>query len=367
LLTSDQLDVIPNNVLKLYQAFEDSVVSDIVRRLVKMDYATPTAAWQMTRITETTAVYEDVLKKLSVLTGKSEAELAKTFSKAGVQSMKFDDDIYRAAGLDPLPLNMSPQMVQVLANGLRTTNNLMRNITQSTALSAQRQFIAASDLAYLQVSSGTFSYDQAIRQAVKSVGESGLGVIYPSGKVDKLDVAVRRAVLTGVSKTSGDLQWARADEMGQDLVETSAHIGARPEHQLWQGKIFSRSGTNKKYPDFVSSTGYGTVTGLAGVNCRHSYFPWFAGISKAAYKKAEREGLNKTVTYQGNEISIYDATQKQRAIECKIREWKRQELALKAGNLDSTVETAKVKAWQKHMRKFIKDTGLDRQRVRELI
>jgi hypothetical protein len=333
-----------------------------------MDYATPTSAWQLQRLIETTAVYEDVIKKLSEITGKSEKELADTFTKAGVKSIKFDDSIYKAAGLSPLPLNMSPQMAAVLANGLRTTNNLMRNITQSTALSAQRQFMAASDLAYLQVSSGAFSYDQAIRAAVKSVGESGLGVVYPSGRVDKLDVAVRRAVLTGVSKTSGDLQMARADEMGQDLVETSAHIGSRPEHQIWQGQIFSRSGTNKKYPDFVSSTGYGTVTGLLGVNCRHSFYPYFEGISKAAYDKAELESYsNNKVTYQGKEITVYEATQKQRAIERKIREWKRQEVALKAGNLDATFETAKIKEWQKHMREFIKETGLDRQRIRELI
>ena len=242
MLTSDQLDVIPNNVLKIYQEFEDSVISDIVSRLVKMDYATPTAAWQLQRIIESGAVYGDVIKKLSEITGKSEKELIDTFTKAGVKSIKFDDSIYKAAGLNPLPLNMSPQMAAVLANGLRTTNNLMRNITQSTALSAQRQFIAASDLAYLQVSSGAFSYDQAIRAAVKSVGESGLGVIYPSGRVDKLDVAVRRAVLTGVGKTTGDLQIARANEMGCTLVEVSSHMGSRESHVVFQGKIFSLNG-----------------------------------------------------------------------------------------------------------------------------
>jgi hypothetical protein len=368
ILTSDYLDVLPNNVLKLYQEFEDSVISDIVRRLVKMNYATPTASWQLQRLIETTGVYEDVIKKLSVLTGKSEKELSDTFTKAGVKSMRFDDDIYRAAGLDPLPMNMSTAMVKILSNGLRTTNNLMRNLTQSTALSAQRQFTAATDLAYLQVTSGTFSYDQAIRAAVKSVGESGLGVVYPSGKVDKLDVAVRRAVLTGVGKTSGDLQWARADEMGQDLVEVSAHIGSRPEHEIWQGKIYSRSGTSKKYPPFIESTGYGTITGLNGVNCRHTWYVWFEGISTEAYNKAELQSqANKKVPYQGSEISVYEATQKQRAIERKIRDWKRQELALKAGNQDATFETGKIKEWQASMRAFIKDTKLDRQRVREQI
>lgn len=366
MLTSDYLDGVPDNIVRLYRSLEDSVISDMVRRLVKMDYVTSSAAWQMQRVIESGAVYEDVLKKLAGFTGKSEKELADAFSAAGVKSLKFDDSIYKAAGLDPLPLNLSPQMAQVLANGLKTTNGLMQNITRSTALSAQRQFLQASDLAYLQVSSGAFSYDQAIKAAVKGIGESGLGVVYPSGRVDQLDVAVRRAVLTGVGKTSGDLQLARASEMGQDLVETSAHIGARPTHAQWQGQVFSRSGTNKKYPDFVTSTGYGTALGLNGINCRHSFYPFFEGISTAIYEKSELESYaNKTVTYNGKKMTVYEATQEQRAIERQIRSFKRQESALQAGGLDASVEAAKVRDLQAKMRLFTKQTGLSREYSRE--
>lgn len=366
MLTASQLDAVPDNILKLYHEFEDSVIADIVRRLVKMDYATPTAAWQMQRIIESGSVYEDVLKKLSGFTGKTEKELADTFSAAGVKSMRFDDSVYKAAGLNPLPLNLSPQMAQVLANGLRNTNGTLQNITRSTALSAQRQFLNASDLAYMQVSSGSMSYDQAIKAAVQSVGESGLGVVYPSGRVDKLDVAVRRNVLTGVSRTSGDLQMARANEMGQDLVETSAHAGARPAHAQWQGQVFSRSGTSRKYPDFVTSTGYGTATGLLGINCRHSFYPFFEGISTAVYEKAELESYaNKMVTYNGKKMTVYEATQEQRAIERQIRSFKRQESALQAGGLDASAEAVKVRNLQEQMRSFTRQTGLSREYARE--
>jgi len=368
-LTADQIDSINNSsIIKLYQDFEDSIIQSMAKRIVKLGTITSSTAWQMQRITESAALYDEVLTKLSALTGKSEIELSALFKKMGVMSIRFDDSIYIKAGLQPLPLNLSPAMTSVLVEGIRKTNGLMRNLTLTTALNSERDFIYVLDRAYLQVSSGTFSYDQAIKAAVKSVGESGLGVVYPSGKVDKLDVAVRRAVLTGVGKTSGDLQWARADEMGQDLVEVSAHIGSRPEHEIWQGKIYSRSGTSKKYPPFIESTGYGTITGLNGVNCRHTWYVWFEGISTEAYSKAELQSqANKKVPYQGSEISVYEATQKQRAIERKIRDWKRQELALKAGNQDATFETGKIKEWQASMRAFIKDTKLDRQRVREQI
>jgi len=156
--------------------------------------------------------------------------------------------------------------------------------------------------------------------------------------------------------------------MNADLVETSAHIGARPAHVLWQGQVFSRSGTDKRYPDFISSTGYGTGQGLGGYNCRHSYYPYFKGISEELYNKATRNSIaNKTVTYNGKRIPTYDATQIQRSIERKIRDWKRQQHALDAAKLDSSFESSKVKQWQSKMRNFIKQTGLNREYIREKV
>lgn len=373
MLTSDQFDTLTEPIMSLFADYETSVIEDIARRLKNLDFAS--AAWQVQRLSESGALYKDVLKKLSKLTGKSEATLKEIFKAAGVKTMAFDDEIYRAAGLNPLPLNLSPAMLQALMAGIEKTQGLLSNLTRTTALDAQQAFIKAADLAYLQVSTGAMSYDQAIRMAVKKMASEGISVVdYASGHTDKIDVAMRRAVLAGVSQTAGKLQEIRADEMGQDLVQVSAHIGARnvgtgpANHESWQGGIYSRSGKHPKYPNFVTVTGYGTGGGLGGWNCRHSFFPFFEGISEAAYTKEELKSFaNKKVTYNGKELNLYDATQYQRGIERKIREWKRQEAALKAAGQDATFETAKVKEWQGTMRDFIKQTGLDRQSVREQI
>jgi hypothetical protein len=319
-------------------------------------------------LTESGKVYEVALKELSQLTGRSETELRKAFEQAGVKALRFDDSIYRAAGLNPIPLNLSPAMLNVLLAGLRKTNAVMRNLTTTTALTGQEAFVSAADLAYMQVSSGVMSYDQAIRAGIKQVAGDGLSVIQYAGKTDQLDVAMRRTVLTGVGQTTGELQTARADELGCDLVQTSAHAGARPEHQLWQGKVFSRSGTNTQYPDFVSSTDYGSITGLGGINCRHSFFPFFEGISENAYSEATVNEMNdKTVKYQGKDVPMYDATQKQRLFEREIRKAKREASALEAAGLDATQENWGVRALQAQLRDFIKQTGLMRQPVREVI
>lgn len=147
-----------------------------------------------------------------------------------------------------------------------------------------------------------------------------------------------------------------------------AHSGARPEHALWQGKVFSRSGTHPKYPDFRSSTGYGTGPGLGGWNCRHSWFPFFEGISDPAYTAAELDEMSaKKYTYNGEKLTEYEAAQKQRAIERNIRRWKREYKAMEAAGLDTSEAAAKLKRWQDKQKDFISQTGLKRQTEREQV
>jgi hypothetical protein len=372
MLTAAQLDSLPGPVLELYERYQQSVIDDICRRLAGLHY--DSAAWQVQRLSESGALYEGILEKLAGVTGQSEAELRGIFERAGVKAMKFDDDLYRQAGLSPVPLNLSPAMISVLKAGLVKTGGLMRNLTQTTAIAGQQAFISASDLAYMQITQGSFSYDQAIRAAVKQVADQGLSVIQFNGRRDQLDVAMRRSVLTGVNQTVGKLQEARADEMGVDLVQTSAHAGARntgtgpANHEGWQGKIFSRSGTNGQYPNFVEKTGYGTGPGLCGFGCRHSFFPFFPGISQNAYDQATLdEYADRTVTYNKQEMDFYSATQEQRGIERKIRKWKRQANAMDAAKVNNSPEVEAVKYYQAQMRKFIKETGIVRQRTREQV
>jgi hypothetical protein len=375
MLTADQLDILPEPILQLYERYHISILEDIARRLAGLDYLS--AAWQAQRLIEAGLLYEEILEWLMKLTGQSEPVLRQIFQEAGVAAMRFDDAIYRAAGLNPLPLNLSPQMAEVLSIGLRKTGGLLRNLTLTTATSGYELFIDATDLAYMQISTGALDYNTAIREAVKEVAGKGLEVIYfESGHRDKVDVAARRAVLTGVSQTTGQLTEKRADEMGTDLVQTSAHIGARnkgdvPEnHELWQGRVFTRGKDpeNTEYPNFYEVTGYGTITGLYGINCRHSHFPFFKGISENAYDQATlNDYANKTVTYNGKEMSWYDGTQYQRRIEREIRKAKREAAAIEAAGLDSFDERQRIRDLQAQMRDFIRQTGLNRQYPREQV
>ena len=380
MLLMDELDVLPDAAVELYEKFATSVINEIAAYLVKWldkNLEIRPAAYMFQRLLESggSHVFNLLLERVAHLSNISRPTLYKIFKDAGVKSVAFDNKIYKRVGLNPRPLQASEAMLQVLKAGLDKTNKLMKNLTLTTAQTGQDAFIDAADLAYMQVSTGAFDYNTAVKQGVKKLAREGLTVVnYPSGRKDKLDVAVRRAVLTGVSQTAGLLTWNRCMEMGVKHVETSAHIGARnkgdvPEnHEMWQGRVFSIDGSDPDYPDFVTVTGYGTGTGLHGWNCRHSFFPFFKGISERLYSEAELSSYaNKYVQYEGESISFYEATQIQRGIEREIRKTKREAAALGAAGQDNWEELEEIKQLQAKMRSFISQTGIDRQSVREQI
>ena len=351
MLTFRQLDDMPDAVVDMIAVTEQEIINDMARRIAKTGAVTETAQWQLSR----RAV------------DMSEEQLILLFDEAATRTLATDDRLYRAAGYDPLPLAENAYMQQLIRAGLTKTLEEYRNLTLTTAATATQQFENALDLAYQKIISGAFSYQDAIKAGIQSLTRNGLAVIqYPTGHVDYLDVAFRRATLTGVNQTAAEVQLRRMDEIETDLVETTAHHGARPSHAAWQGKWFSRSGRSDKYPDFYASTGYGTGPGLCGWNCRHSFFPVIEGLSDRAYSAEKlRELNNRTVTYNGEEMSLYDATQRQRYIERKIRRWKREESAMDAAGLDSSTARGKVRKWQATQRDFITQTGLTRDYFRE--
>lgn len=369
MLKPKQIDKLPETLIELYSQVEMDIIADMARRISGMDYFIPAAQWQYRKLIEMGNCHGWIMQALSAQTGKSRREIERMMGEAGVKAIRQDAAIYKRAGLSPPELAASPVLQAVLIDGIRNTEGLFENITGTTANTATKQFERALDRAWLQVQSGAFSQEEAIRTAIKDLAKKGVEcIVYPSGHVDHMDVAVRRAAVTGTNQAALRLQDALADEMGSDLVETTAHSGARPEHALWQGRVFSRSGTDSKYPDFRSSTGYGTGPGLGGWNCRHSFFPFFDGISDPAYTQAELNEMNaKKYTYNGEKLTEYEASQKQRAIERNIRRWKREYKAMEAAGLDPSEAAAKLSGWQEKQRDFLSQTGLKRQAEREWV
>ena len=369
MLTPEQLEQLPNNLVRLYAQLEEDILASMAARINATNLFIPATEWQFQKLAEMHNSYDDILKRLSDASGKTETELRELMQTAASESLKYDDTIHRAAGKSLPPLNQSAALLATLHAGIKRTNGYFENLCRTTANQGSKQFANVLDRAYMQVVSGAFTKEQAIQMAVKDLASQGIHAAqYKNGRSMSLEAAVRMNVVTGVNQTCAQLQLERADEAGCDLVEVSAHAGARPDHELWQGKLYSRSGKYPEYPDFVSSTGYGTVTGLCGANCRHNFYPFYEGISKRAYTEKELEQMKaRTVPYNGRMLTEYEASQVQRKIERNIRRWKREKAGMKAAGQSTAEAAAKLKYWRREMESFTRQTGFKRQYSREEI
>lgn len=228
MLAPDYLDHAPDRLILLWQQAEDDILRDVARRIGKMDALTPTANWQLWRYQQTEAVRKDMVKLLARYTGKSEAEIRRLMKEAATAALEAEDEIYYHYGKEPTPFEESTPLQNLLNAGYRQTAGSFSNLTATTANTVSGAFEQALDRAWLQVSSGAFDYKTAVKRAVDGLADSMPYVTYPSGHRDTLEVACRRAVLTGVNQTGAKLQEARMDEMGASFVEVTAHGGARP-------------------------------------------------------------------------------------------------------------------------------------------
>lgn len=363
MLAPDYLDHAPDRLVLLFQQVEDDILRDVARRISKMETLTPTANWQLWRYQQTEAVRQDVIKKLARYTGKSESAIRQLMQEAATRALEAEDRIYYHYDLEPTPFAENETLQALLNAGYQQTAGTFSNLTATTANTVSGQFEAALDRAHLKVSSGAFDYKSAIKSAVDSLADTMKYVTYPTGHQDTLEVAARRAVLTGVNQTAAKLQVARADEMGVTFFATTAHGGARPSHAEWQGKTYHRGGAvdylGKHYEDFESVTGYGTGAGLCGWNCRHTFFAVFPELgAPPAWTQESLDALNaRDIEYDGKKYTQYEISQMQRARERTVRKYKRRYLAEDAAGADTTQSAVKLRAARAELADFTARTG----------
>ena len=366
------LDSLPNTLVDMYGLVEIDILEDMARRISTYDYFIPAAQHQLQKLQELGAVQKDIIAKLSAMTGKTQEEIVALLSEASAQAIADDVEYYTAAEVyEPTQVNTEALHAQ-LNSGLLQTEQAFFNITGTTANTASKQFELALDRAWTQINTGGFDYTTAIRNAIVDLSEAGVGSIeYKSGRIDNIEVAVRRAVVTGANQTAMRTQEVLADGLGVDLVETTAHGGARPSHAKWQGKVFSRKGRvtidGVTYEDLKQATGYGTGPGLGGWNCRHTFHPYVPGTSRTYSKKQLEEYEAKNIEYNGQKYTEYEASQIQRSIEREIRKQKRIVASLEAVGQDAAAERKALRDAQKAYTDFTKQTGLRKQQARTQI
>lgn len=379
------LDALPEELAELYRSLESQLLDEICSRLKLADQLNEVTVQAIRALRSHGISQQEIERVISRTTNISEKKLTELLDDVVERNQKYYSELIKIADVTAPQTLLSIEDTYAIYEQTRQT---FRNITQSmaflvdngrTLLAPARAYQWALDNAVLQVQSGAISYNQAIRYAVKQLADSGIRVAtYESGHRDQIDVAARRAVVTGVNQLCQKYAEQSEDYLGTDLVEVSAHIGARdtgigPEnHKGWQGKVYRWSekprASYQIYPDFVETTGYGTGPGLGGWNCRHHYFPYIEGVSERTYTDEQLAHIDDghDVEFEGKHYTAYEATQKQRQIERTVRKLKREQTAYKAAGLTEEHQAviARIRRLNAEYKAFSEAAGLPLQRER---
>ena len=329
MLTPSYLQHIADGAEEIASQLHAYIIRQIIDRMMIRigrgdDYLlTSSDRWRIQILQDAGYLLENITAELSKVTKRQEKEIKAAMEEAGIKALEYDHRIYEAAGISPMPLTQSPQLIRLMERNMNATMGEWQNYTRTTAEAAQRLFINECDNAYHLVSSGAVSYTQAVKEAVDNVVSGGVIVQYPSGHKDTIETATARAVRTGVAQATGDISIKRMEEMDWDIILVSAHIGARTgdggqnpgNHLWWQGQFYSRTGKDKRFPPF-SQTGYGTGEGLCGWNCRHSF--------------GSGDGVNNPYKdiQSADNYKVEQLEKRQRTLERRIRKTKREVMGM---------------------------------------
>lgn len=382
-ITPEYLENAPKKLIRLYEDFEADVLADICRRLAQSGTVTESALEQIRVMQRQGKTAEAIQKKLEKLLNMSRKELDELFQDAVERNEEYlktsltKADIIRVDEQWRLSLQAQNDAIR------RQTEEAFINLTQSMGFAIREgagvrfwgiaeTYQRILDRAALEVSTGAMDYNTVIRRSVRELADSGIVMVnYASGWRNRADVAVRRAVMTGVTQISAQYSEKSAELLDTPLREVSAHRGARDvdgpngweNHKKWQGKVYAM-GEHPRYPNIYDVCGLGDVTGLEGANCRHMHFPFVEGVSERTYTDEQLAALDPPpFAYQGREYTAYEATQKQRQLETAIRAQKRRALAFESAGEEQDAQDAKtrLKRLESEYRAFSKAAGLPEQ------
>lgn len=325
MLTPEQLQNLPKGLTDIYSELSEFVLRDISRRIAGAAKITDTAEYQMYRTRELGMSTKEITEKIAEINSVSTEKIAELIINAAEKSNEFDARMLTGNDGSAIPLSENSQLQKLMAaqieqtqgachNFVRTCGFAERNANGQVVYSSLTDFLRKQmDMAQMKVATGVTDYNTAIRQACNTLAESGVRTVYyASGRSDRIEVAVRRALMTSVSQITQKISEQNAAEFGADGWEISAHVGARPSHAVYQGRQYPQS----QYETIVLPL-------INDYNCRHSAYPIILGVSKPAYTEAELAALDPPpFSYEGKQYTAYEAQQQMRKMERTMRKQK---------------------------------------------
>lgn len=361
-MTLGELEKLPLKARKPISDLEIRILDDIVRRIKLNGFSTASADWQISRLQQLGESEEEIKDWIRQALDTSEKEIEKIFSDEIYQQYMKQERAYKLNGMKQIPYEQNTQLQVVIEAAKRQTNETFRNMTGSMGFVKQDAtghlkpvtltdyYRNTLDAAIWDIHSGAFGYQTVLRRTVEEMTSSGVRWIdYKNERHNRIDVASRRAVMTGFRQVQGKINEQVANDLGTDSYEVTYHIGARPDHQPWQGRVWTMQ-------QLREVCGLGEVTGLHGANCYHDYNAFIPGVSVRTYtdKQLDRmmEKENTPKEYNGKEYTTYEALQQQRKMETAMRKTRMDIHLLKEGGADEQVILLKKARYHGQMQTY---------------
>ena len=385
-MTPEELEKLPKPLERTMTALELSIMDEIIQRIKEAARVTSVIDWLLVRMDAIGVGRARIKQLLGEGIRKAGLQVDDIYEQAAKSDYIRNKAIYEAAGKDYQSYESNQWLQQVVDAARRQTKDSLRpleNITQTTGFNvpmggSKKVFTPLSeylerslDKAMLGITTGARTYSQAIGEVIDEMTASGIRTVdYASGKSDRIEVAARRAVMTGVAQMTDKVNEKNMEALQTDYCEVDWHMGARntgtgyQNHQRWQGKVYSSE-------EMRTVCGKGQMLGFGGINCYHIAFAFIPGISKRKYTDEwlaeQNQKENEKKVYKGREYDTYAALQHQRRLERTIRKQKQDVELLEKAEADKediTAAKCRLRLTNKTYVDFSKETGLRQQRER---
>lgn len=363
-----QFDRLLKPLVQIYDDIELELIRNILLRIENYSGVEGSLEWYLDKLNESKLLTNDNLKVIKK-NKKDIYKVLKNIIDKGSHSSEYLDVLEsyfndEKIDVNPNTLYKGKSFNRVVENALKDVSDITDLINSKALESAEKNYKDIINKAYIETSSGIYTYQESIRKALNEFAKQGIDVVhYENGQTLGIEAVVRRDVITRVNKLVGDIDLQNAEELGTDLVYVDQHLGARTRtpymkedyeaHAEWQGKVYTINPNNKDYPNFYEATGYGEMLGLKGINCYHSFRPFFEW-EKVPNRIDEVENAKQ-----------YELLQQQRAFERKIRSIKRQKVV--ANKEDTKTLNKRLKSANSLFNKYLEEKDLTRDYSREYI
>lgn len=378
-ISPEYVSTAPEPLSRLYEQLEESILAYICEQF-KQDSINATAIELIKQLQRRGLPLGEIESAIRRTTGLSEKEMARLYEDAISRNESFYGGVLDKLSLVGDTTRHAALQAEISAIVKQTGDDVF-NITQSLGFAIRNAdgtvsfrpiadaYQAALNKASVSVWAGANDYNSAIRVAIRELTDSGLQTIdYETGWHNRVDVAARRAVMTGIAQISAKYSDALMEEIDTPYLEVTAHRGARDidgpngweNHKRWQGKVYSKN-DGDIYPSVYSVCGLGDVTGLNGANCRHKYHAFVPGVMEPSYTQEELDNIDPPpIEFEGRKYTMYEATQKQRQVETALRNIKRRMIGYdSAGQTEQYQQAAaKYRRLQDEYGKFSKAADL---------